>query len=74
MAIPQAVLDKAKELIEYYGENFESLGVHQGKQVYKFVFPLGERTGFPYVYLYDEQTNEVEKITGINAIVFLNSF
>lgn len=72
MEIPQVVKDKAKDLIETFGENFEKLGIYQGKQVYKFLFPEGSRTGFPYVYLYDEQTKAVEVITGIKAIALLS--
>lgn len=71
MKVPQAVKDKAKELIETFGEHFEKLGIYQGKQVYKFVFPQGSRTGFPYLYLYEEQTNLAEEITGIKALEIL---
>ncbi len=73
MEVPQAVKEKAKELIDTFGEHFEKLGIYQDKQVYKFVFPQGFRTGFPYVYLYDEQTNIAEKITGIKALEILAS-
>lgn len=73
MEVPQAVKDKAKELIETFGEHFEKLGIYQGKQVYKFVFPQGSRTGFPYLYLYEEQTNLAEGITGIKALEILTS-
>lgn len=73
MEIPQVVKDKSKDLIETFGENFEKLGIYQGKQVYKYVFPEGSRTGFPYVYLYDEQTKVVEVVTGIKALSFLSS-
>lgn len=73
MEIPQAVKDQAKELIETFGENFEKLGIYQGKQAYRFVFPEGSRTGFPFVYLFDEQTMSVEVVTGIKAIALLSS-
>lgn len=71
--IPQAVLDSAKELMESFGEHFYILGLYQGKQVYQFVFPEEIRTGFPFVFLYDKHTNEVEKITGIKAMEILSS-
>lgn len=71
MDIPQAVLDKAKVLIDTFGENFENLGVHQGKQVYSFLFPKGSATGFPFVFLYDKQTETVDTITGYEALDFL---
>lgn len=73
METPQAVLDSAKELIDTFGEHFDKLGLYQGKQAYKFMFPEGSRTGFPYVYLYDEQTKVVEVVTGIKALSFLSS-
>lgn len=73
MEVPQAVKEKAKELIDTFGEHFEKLGIYEGKQAYKFVFPEGSRTGFPYVYLYDEQTMVVEVVTGIKAISLLSS-
>ena len=71
--IPQAVLDNAKELIESFGEHFIIRGLYQGKQVYQFVFPKETATGFPFVFLYDGLTNEVESITGIGAIQLLTS-
>ena len=73
MDIPQAVKDKAKELIESFGEDFVNLGLYQGKQAYKFVFPKGIRTGFPYLFLYDEQTKDADKITGIEAMRIISS-
>lgn len=71
MEVPQAVKDKAKELIETFGEHFEKLGIYQGKQVYKFVFPQGSRTGFPFVFLYDKQMDTVDEITGFEALDLL---
>lgn len=68
MHIPEAVLDKAKELIDIYGNKIRYLGKCDNKDVFKFQFPENERTGFPYVYLYDKQLNTVEEVTGKNAI------
>lgn len=73
MEVPQVVKEKAKELIDTFGKHFEKLGIYEGKQVYKFVFPQGFRTGFPYVYLYDEQTKDVEVVTGIKALEIITS-
>lgn len=71
--IPQAVLDSAKELIDSFGEHFNRFGFFKGKYVYKFEFPKDMATGFPFVFLYDKQTNEVEKITGMKAMEVLSS-
>ncbi len=68
MEIPQAILDKARDLIDTYGENFTYHGLYQDKNVFQFVFPEGMKTGFPYFYLYDDLINEVEEVTGIKAL------
>lgn len=73
MEVPQAVKEKAKEFIDTFGEHFEKLGIYQDKQVYKFVFPQGSRTGFPYVYLFDKQTKDCEVVTGIKALEIITS-
>ena len=71
--IPQAVLDSAKELIDSFGEHFNRFGLFRGKLVYKFEFPKDVATGFPFVFLYDEKTNEAEKFTGMKAMEILSS-
>lgn len=71
MRIPQAVSDKAKDLIEVYGNNIMYIGNCNNKDVFRFLFPKNERTGFPYVYLYDSQTNTAEEITGIQAMKYI---
>ena len=73
MDIPKAVKDKAKELIDAFGENFDDLGQYQGKRAFRFVFPKDSRTGFPYIYLYSERTKVVEEITGMMAMQILSS-
>lgn len=73
MEIPPAILDKAKDLIATYGVHFERLGLYNGCLVFKYVFPKGLRTGFPYVFLYDEKTKKVEEITGIEALEIIIS-
>lgn len=71
MEIPQTVLEKAKEFTERYGENFCYIGRYQGKQVFQFEFPEGQFTGFPYIYLYDEHTKEVEEVTGGESMIII---
>jgi len=72
MEVPQAVLDKAKGFIDKFGEGFNDLGLNHGKHVYQFVFPERQRTGFPYIYLYDETSDEVEEVTGTRAIKIIH--
>lgn len=71
MEIPKAVLDLANELVENYGCNFQHLGIYEEREVYKFLFPTGERTGFPFVYLFDKQEDVAEELTGMKALKFL---
>lgn len=71
--IPQVVKDKAKKLVEQYGDNIRFVGIKGGHAIYSFVFPKNVRTGFPYVYLYNEKDNSVEEITGIRALEILAS-
>lgn len=73
METPVTVLKKAKELVESFGNHFNYLGIYQNKQVYKYVFPEGLRSGFPYLFLYDERKKDVEEITGIEAFEVIRS-
>lgn len=69
--IPQLVIDKAKDLVEKYGKNFRLLEKKNGKSIYVYEFPQNERTGFPYIFIYDEEDSAVEEITGIKALKML---
>ena len=71
MNIPQIVLDKAKDLIEAYGNKIKYIGEYEKKEVYHFQFPKNERTGFPHIYLYDKRTETAEEVTGIKALKIL---
>lgn len=68
MDIPKAVIQKADSLIESYGCNFKRLGSYDDNDAYQFLFPQNERTGFPYVYLYNHKTEKAEEITGMQAL------
>jgi len=68
MDIPKKVTDKAKDLIDVYGNRIKFIGEYEKKDTYQFKFPQNERTGFPYIYLYDKRTEIVEEITGIKAL------
>lgn len=71
--IPQVVKDKAKNLVEQYGDNIRFVGINGDNAVYSFMFPENERTGFPYIYVYNKKDNSVEEITGIRALEILAS-
>lgn len=71
MGFPKAILDIAQPLVETYGFNFEPLGRYETKEAYRFVFPSDVRTGFPYIYLFDAQSNGVQIITGREALSVL---
>ena len=73
METPLAVLKKAQELVESFGDHFNYLGIYQGKQVYKYVFPKGLRSGFPYLFLYDERKKDVKEITGIDGLEIIRN-
>ncbi len=73
METPKSVQHCAQELVKAYGESFEKRGVYNGKQVYQYIFPQEIRTGYPFIYLYEEKTNEVEEITGLKAMDILYS-
>ena len=54
MKIPKAVIEEAHELIEGFGEHFRYLGkITDGRDVYSFMFPDNQETGFPFIFLYD---------------------
>lgn len=71
MELPKAVLDKAKNLIDVYGNNVLYIGKFDNKDVFRFQFPDKERTGFPYVYLYDRYTDTAEEVTGKRVLKLL---
>lgn len=68
MNTPESVKEKAKGLIELYGEHFVKIGLFENRCVYQFVLPSNICTGFPFVYLYDSDTDKAEEITGLKAL------
>lgn len=72
--IPTAVLNEALSLISHYGQHIEFLGEFCGAEYYTFRFPENSLTGFPYVYIYDLQTEDVLEITGLNALDIISKF
>lgn len=72
--IPEPVIQKAKGLINLYGNSIEYLGKHQGCDVYKFVFPKNTETGFPFAYLYNASNGKVIEITGSQALRLIDEF
>lgn len=72
--IPQAVIKEAQGLIARYGQHIDYLGNHKDADYYVFHFPDGIMTGFPFVYVYYHQTEEVIEITGSNALDIIGKF
>ncbi len=68
MDIPQIVLEKAKDIVDVYGNKIKYIGEYENKEVYQFQFPKNERTGFPHIYVYDKRTKAVEEVTGIKSM------
>jgi hypothetical protein len=64
---PQKVKESARFLIDMYGDNVEFIGKYQDSDVYQYMFPEGEKTGFPFVFLYNHHTGDVQKITGFDS-------
>ena len=71
METPPEVLAAATDLLTLYEPHFEHLGKHGSRDVYMFLFPDGEITGFPFLYLYEDGT--VEEVTGFPAVRILRS-
>ena len=66
--IPLSVLDAAKGLIEMFGNTLYLKGNYQGKVVYQYVFPLNMSTGYPFLYIYDKQSNTTTEVTGFESL------
>ncbi|MBQ8061742.1 MAG: hypothetical protein IJ205_07385 [Bacteroidales bacterium] len=71
MNIPEAVIVAAGEFVEQYGARFEYLGVYDDRDVWVFLFPEEENTGFPFVYLYKD--GKAEEISGWLALDIISS-
>lgn len=69
--IPASVIAAASGLLSLYEPRFEYLGKHGSKDVYMFLFPKGELTGFPFLYLYED--GQATEVTGVRAVRLLRS-
>lgn len=65
---PAAIIERAKTLIDLFGENIVLIGKKDDVDVYMFQFPEDLRTGYPFLFLYDRKNNHVDKITGFDAL------
>ena len=74
MKTPSAVLRKASGLIKMYGEHFEYLGRRDRVDAFRFVFPEDRDTGFPFVYLYEEERDAVSEVTGFEALDIISLY
>lgn len=72
--IPQAVIEEAQGLIDRYGRCMDYLGKYKDADYYVFHFPDETITGFPFVYVYYRQKEEVIEITGFDALDIIGKF
>lgn len=72
--IPKAVLKEAKDLVSKFGAHFGYLGKYKGQDGYIFHFPEDQDTGFPFIYLYDRDTDNAFEITDFEALELLDKF
>lgn len=66
MNIPEQVKNKARWLIEQYGDSFDYLGDYEGQDAYLFNFPEDTVTGLPFVYLFKD--GHVTEKTGFESL------
>ena len=59
MRTPQAVKDAAKFFLEE-GDKLFHIGDYNGYEVYQVVFPEGECTGYPIIFMYKEDEPVLE--------------
>lgn len=71
--IPVAVMQEAKGLIELYGDRIAFIGKHNGLDVYEYMFPENTETGYPFLYLYDRQSDKATEVTEFEALEILYS-
>ena len=62
----------AGELVNIYGASFEYLGKYKDGDVYIFKIPSNEDTGFPFVYLCDNEN--IIEITGFEDLYIIRLF
>jgi hypothetical protein len=74
METPKAVIKAAGWLAESFGTKFEYLGQYNGREAFVFVFPKDEFTGFPFVYLYNEDKDRAQEVTGYDALDIIRLF
>lgn len=67
METPKEVIELAGDLVEEYGDKFRHLGQKDGYEVFQFVFPDDEKTGYPIIYAFKEGDTVLE-ITGMDAL------
>ncbi len=72
MIIPEQVKKAAEELVNMYGASFKYLGKYEDRDVYMFKIPSNEDTGFPFVYLCDDEN--IIEITGFEALDIIRLF
>lgn len=71
LIVPNAVKDKISDLAAMYEGDVEYKGKYKGRDVYMFRFPDDTETGFPLVYLYDDEKEDVAELTGLESLKLL---
>lgn len=66
--IPIKVQSEAQHLINRYGQNLDYIGNFNEYEYYIYKFPEETITGFPFVYAYNSETEEVMEISGSRAL------
>lgn len=66
--IPVKVQREAQHLINRYGQNLDYIGNFNEYEYYIYKFPEETITGFPFVYAYNSETEEVMEISGSRAL------
>ena len=73
MEAPAEVIAAAESLVALYGPHFSLLGERKGVSYYRFDFPAGEKTGFPFIYAY-RKGKPVKEISDFDALEIIASF
>lgn len=71
ISVPAEVAIAAQGLIALFGPNLVPIGKFKDQDVYRFLFPDNDETGFPYVYLYDGK--KAQEVTGLDALDIIAS-
>lgn len=66
MKVPKQIIS-ASGLPENEAKHIKHIGKYKGRDAFHYAEPDAE-TGFPFIYLWDEQNGCVDEITGFDAL------